>query len=55
MTVNYRESFGFHTSNGILINHESSLRGIEFVTRKITNGVARIKLGLQEKLVPRQS
>jgi GDPmannose 4,6-dehydratase len=51
MTVNYRESFGLHTSNGILFNHESPLRGIEFVTRKITNGVARIKFGLQEKLV----
>jgi GDPmannose 4,6-dehydratase len=51
MTVNYRESFGFHTSSGILFNHESPLRGIEFVTRKITDGVARIKLGLQKKLV----
>jgi GDPmannose 4,6-dehydratase len=51
MTVNYRESFGLYTSSGILFNHESPLRGIEFVTRKITNGVARIKLGLQEKLV----
>ncbi len=51
MTVNYRESFGLHASNGILFNHESPLRGIEFVTRKITDGVARIKLGLQKKLV----
>jgi GDPmannose 4,6-dehydratase len=51
MTVNYRESFGLHATSGILFNHESPLRGIEFVTRKITNGVARIKLGLQEKLV----
>jgi GDPmannose 4,6-dehydratase len=51
MTINYRESFGLHASSGILFNHESPLRGIEFVTRKITNGVARIKLGLQEKLV----
>lgn len=50
MTVNYRESFGMHASSGILFNHESPLRGIEFVTRKITNGVARIKLGLMEKL-----
>jgi len=50
MTVNYRESFDMHASNGILFNHESPLRGIEFVTRKITDGVARIKLGLQEKL-----
>lgn len=45
MTVNYRESFGLHASSGILFNHESPLRGIEFVTRKITDGVARIKLG----------
>lgn len=50
MTVNYRESFGLHASSGILFNHESPLRGIEFVTRKITDGVARIKLGLQDKL-----
>ncbi len=46
MTVNYRESFSLHASSGILFNHESPLRGIEFVTRKITDGVARIKLGL---------
>lgn len=45
MTVNYRESFGLHASSGILFNHEGPLRGIEFVTRKITDGVARIKLG----------
>lgn len=51
MTVNYRESFGLHASSGILFNHESPLRGIEFVTRKITDGVARIKLGLQQKIV----
>lgn len=51
MTVNYRESFGLHASSGILFNHESPLRGIEFVTRKITDGVARIKLGLAEKLL----
>src|SRR4030095_4501045 len=44
-TVNYRESFGLHASSGILFNHESPLRGIEFVTRKVTDGVARIKLG----------
>jgi GDPmannose 4,6-dehydratase len=50
MTVNYRESFGFHASSGILFNHESPLRGIEFVTRKITDGVARIKLGLQTSI-----
>jgi GDPmannose 4,6-dehydratase len=50
MTVNYRESFGLHASSGILFNHESPLRGIEFVTRKITNGVARIKLGVQKTL-----
>ena len=50
MTVNYRESFGMHASSGILFNHESPLRGIEFVTRKITDGVARIKLGLQKEL-----
>src|SRR5262245_9214085 len=41
ITVNYRESFNFHASSGILFNHESPLRGIEFVTRKVTNGVAR--------------
>jgi GDPmannose 4,6-dehydratase len=50
MTVNYRESFGLHASSGILFNHESPLRGIEFVTRKITDGVARIKLGLAKEL-----
>jgi GDPmannose 4,6-dehydratase len=50
MTVNYRESFGLHASSGILFNHESPLRGIEFVTRKITDGVARIKLGLADEL-----
>jgi GDPmannose 4,6-dehydratase len=51
ITVNYRESFGLHASSGILFNHESPLRGIEFVTRKITDGVARIKLGMKESLV----
>lgn len=50
MTVNYRESFGLHASSGILFNHESPLRGIEFVTRKVTDGVARIKLGLRDEL-----
>jgi GDPmannose 4,6-dehydratase len=50
MTVNYRESFKLHASSGILFNHESPLRGIEFVTRKVTDGVARIKLGKQKKL-----
>jgi GDPmannose 4,6-dehydratase len=50
MTVNYRESFGMHASSGILFNHESPLRGIEFVTRKVTDGVARIKLGLATHL-----
>ena len=50
ITVNYRESFGFHASSGILFNHESPLRGIEFVTRKVTDGVARIKLGLAKEL-----
>jgi GDPmannose 4,6-dehydratase len=50
MTVNYRESFGLHASSGILFNHESPLRGIEFVTRKVTDGVARIKLGLAKEL-----
>lgn len=49
-TVNYRESFGMHASSGILFNHESPLRGIEFVTRKVTDGVARIKLGKANKL-----
>jgi GDPmannose 4,6-dehydratase len=50
MTVNYRESFGLHASSGILFNHESPLRGIEFVTRKITDGVARIKLRQQNTI-----
>jgi len=49
-TVNYRESFGLHASSGILFNHESPLRGIEFVTRKVTDGVARIKLGKATQL-----
>jgi GDPmannose 4,6-dehydratase len=50
ITVNYRESFGMHASSGILFNHESPLRGIEFVTRKVTDAVARIKLGLAREL-----
>jgi GDPmannose 4,6-dehydratase len=50
ITVNYRESFGLHASSGILFNHESPLRGLEFVTRKVTDGVARIKLGLAKEL-----
>ncbi len=49
-TVNYRESFNMHASSGILFNHESPLRGIEFVTRKVTDAAARIKQGKQEKL-----
>ena len=50
ITVNYRESYGMHASSGILFNHESPLRGLEFVTRKVTDGVARIKLGLADNL-----
>jgi GDPmannose 4,6-dehydratase len=50
MTVNYRESFNLFACSGILFNHESPRRGIEFVTRKVTNAVARIKLGLQSEL-----
>jgi GDPmannose 4,6-dehydratase len=50
-TVNYRESYGLKTWNGILFNHESPRRGIEFVTRKITHGVARVHLGLDKKIV----
>lgn len=50
-TVNYRESYDMHASNGILFNHESPRRGESFVTRKITLGVAQIKAGLQSKLV----
>lgn len=49
-TVNYREAYGMHASNGILFNHESSRRGENFVTRKITRAVARIKAGIQTKL-----
>jgi GDPmannose 4,6-dehydratase len=50
MTINYRESYGMHASSGILFNHESPRRGPEFVTRKVTRAVARIKLGLQDQL-----
>jgi GDPmannose 4,6-dehydratase len=50
ITVNYRESYNLFAISGILFNHESPRRGLEFVTRKITHGVARIKLGLQDKL-----
>ena len=50
ITVNYRESYGMFACSGILFNHESPRRGKEFVTRKISDAVARIKLGLQEKL-----
>jgi GDPmannose 4,6-dehydratase len=50
ITVNYREAYGIFTCSGILFNHESPLRGLEFVTRKITHSVARIKLGLQKEL-----
>jgi GDPmannose 4,6-dehydratase len=50
ITVNYRESYNLHASSGILFNHESPRRGLEFVTRKVTHGVARIKAGIDEKL-----
>lgn len=50
IVVNYREAYGMHASNGILFNHESPLRGVEFVTRKVTDAVARIKLGRQKEL-----
>jgi len=50
ITVNYRESYGMYACSGILFNHESPRRGLEFVTRKVTDGVARIKLGLAEHL-----
>ncbi len=50
MTVNFRDSYGMFCTNGILFNHESPLRGIEFVTRKVTDGVARIKLGLADEI-----
>jgi GDPmannose 4,6-dehydratase len=50
ITVNYRESYGLHASSGMLFNHESPRRGLEFVTRKVTHGVARIACGLDDKL-----
>src|SRR2546421_10267384 len=50
ITVNYRESYGMYCCSGLLFNHEGPRRGREFVTRKVTDGVARIKLGLQDKL-----
>lgn len=50
ITINYRESYGFHASSGILFNHESPLRGTEFVTRKVTDAAARIKLGKANEL-----
>jgi GDPmannose 4,6-dehydratase len=50
ITVNYREAYGYHASNGILFNHESPIRGETFVTRKITRAVAAIEVGLQERL-----
>jgi GDPmannose 4,6-dehydratase len=50
ITVNYREAYGMHASNGILFNHESPIRGETFVTRKITRAVAAIELGFQEKM-----
>jgi GDPmannose 4,6-dehydratase len=49
-TLNYREAYGIHASSGILFNHEGPKRGLEFVTRKVTNSVARIKLGLQDEI-----
>ena len=51
MTINYRESYGMHASSGILFNHESPRRGPEFVTRKVSQAVARIHLGVQDELV----
>ncbi len=51
IVVNYRESYGLHASSGILFNHEGPRRGLEFVTRKVTNAAARIKLGLQDEVV----
>jgi GDPmannose 4,6-dehydratase len=50
ITVNYRESYDLHASSGILFNHESPRRGLEFVTRKISNTVAKIKLGMAQEL-----
>jgi len=50
ITVNYRESYGLFACSGILFNHESPRRGLEFVTRRVTDGVARIKLGLEREV-----
>ncbi len=50
ITINYRESYGIHASSGILFNHESPRRGLEFVTRKVTDGAVRIKLGMSKQL-----
>jgi len=50
ITVNYREAYGIYACNGILFNHESPLRGETFVTRKITRGVAKIALGMQDTI-----
>lgn len=50
MTINFKESYGMYCANGILFNHESPIRGIDFVTRKISDGVARIKLGLADEI-----
>ena len=50
MTINYRESYGMHASSGILFNHESPRRGPEFVTRKVSQNVARIALGMQDQM-----
>ena len=55
ITVNYRDAYGIHASNGILFNHESPIRGETFVTRKITRAVAAIEAGLQDQLFYRQS
>ncbi len=50
ITVNYRETYGLYAVSGILFNHESPRRGLEFVTRKVSDGAARIKLGLADEL-----
>ena len=55
ITVNYREAYGMYACNGILFNHESPVRGETFVTRKITRGLARIKIGLQDTPLSRES
>jgi GDPmannose 4,6-dehydratase len=51
ITINYRESYGIYACSGILFNHEGPRRGLEFVTRKISNTAARIKLGVEKELV----